>query len=385
MHADTVHTGRLWPSAEHSSLLQAALLDGEAAITAFQAWQSSIDLDAEFAYSTMRLLPLAYANLARLGLDDPLMERLKGVYRLEWCKNQQLFHGLKPLLAHLRASGIDLLLLKGVPLALGYYGSLALRPMADIDIAVRPEHLDHAERALLAMGWQTDPIDREEHLRYRHALWFWHPEHGELDLHYHLLVDCQGPAADQFFWSSVEPLSFLGVEALQLEPTAQLFHIIIHGLRYNEEPPIRWIPDALHVLRRRGTEIDWDRLLDVAKSESLSYRLGLGLSYLDQHFGPVLPEPVRARLKAIRPTWRERIENTVVLGDYARWYEHPIGKQWAIFAHYCRIAQTRGLLEFGLGYSHYLRYTWGLRGRRELLPVALNGLLRRLKPRRNAP
>ncbi len=111
----------------------------------------------------------------------------------------------------------------------------------------------------------------------------------------------------------------------------------------------------------------------------------MGLNYLDQHFGPVLPDPVRAQFKAVRPTWRERIENTVVLGNYARWYDHPIGKQWAIFAHYCRIAQAQGWRDFGVDYSHYLRYTWGLKGRSELLSVALNGLLRRLKPRRAAP
>lgn len=373
----SAHPTQLWPSPEQSLLLRAALLDGEAAILAFQTWRRGIDLDAEFERPVMRLLPLVYANLLRLGVDDPLMGRLKGVYRLAWCENQRLFHALRPLLAHLRAGGVELLLLKGVPLVLGYYASYALRPMADIDVAIRPEQLPLALRLIREQGWQPDKEPNADDLRYWHTV-FCAKGHHEFDLHYHLLRECVDPTADHAFWAGVEPLDFLGIETLQLDPARQLFHVILHGLRWNEETPIRWIPDALTIIRVRGGDIDWDGLLNFAAERGLGYRLALGLDYLARNFELELPPAIRARVAAARPTWRERIENTVVLNDYLGWYNHPVGKQWVIFANYCRCAGPVGPREFLVGYFHYLRYAWGLRGRREILPVMLRGLWRRL-------
>ena len=193
-----------------------------------------------------------------------------------------------------------------------------------------------------------------------------------------MLRDCLNPAADRWFWSAVEPVDFLGIEALQLEPTALLFHTLLHGIRWNEETPIRWIPDALAIVRERGKAIDWDRLLDFAAAQNMTHRLALGLIYLAQNFGLKLPEPVWTHLQRYRPTLRERIENTVVLGDYSRWHQHPLTKQWVIFADYCRYAHACGPLEFAVGFSHYLRYRWELRGRSEILPTLLRGLRRRL-------
>lgn len=375
------YPGRLWPSDEQTLLLRAALADGEAAVAAFQHWRRSIDLEAAFARPVMRLLPLVCANLLRLGVDDPLMGRLKGVYRLAWCENQRLFHTMQPVLAHLRNGGVELLLLKGVPLALSYYPSVGLRPMADLDLAVRPEHLDRALALLAEIGWRGafKPSPSREDLRYRHA---WLGRNGagdELDVHYHLLRDCLNPAADHWFWSAVEPVDLMGIDALQLEPTALLFHTLLHGVRWNEETPIRWIPDVLTIVRKRGADLDWDRLLDFAATQHLTRRVALGLSYLAQHFGLVLPEPVATRVRdGGRPRLRERIENTAVLGDYSRWYQNPLGKQWMIFADYCGYDKTSGPLDFAVGFSHYLRYRWELRGRSEILPTILTGLRRRL-------
>lgn len=379
MNTYRAHPGRLWPSDEQLLLLRAALLDGEEAVMAFQDWRSGIDLEAEFGRPALRLLPLVCANLLRLGVDDPLLGRLKGVYRLTWCENQRMFHKMQPVLAHLRNGGVDLLLLKGVPLVLSYYRSHALRPMSDIDLAVRLEHLDRALGLLAELGWRGDtPAPTAEDLRYRHAWWCEDGAGGELDVHYHLLRDCLNPAADRWFWSAVEPVDFLGVETLQLEPTALLFHTLLHGIRWNEETPIRWIPDTLAIVRERGEAIDWDRLLDFAAAQNMTHRLALGLIYLAQNFGLKLPEAVWTRLQRYRPTLRERIENTIVLGDYSRWYQHPLTKQWVIFTDYCRYAHACGPLEFAVGFSHYLRYRWELRGRSEILLTLLRGLRRRL-------
>lgn len=372
------HLGHLWPSLEQRHLLQAALLDGQAALEAYRAWRDGIDLEGELGYSTLRLLPLVYYNLLRLGLDDPLMGRLKGVYRRSWCENQRLFFELQPVLRHLRQGGIDLLLLEGAPLVLSYYRNHALRPMANFDLAVRPQQLRRTLDLLKELGWDTGPMPAVENLRYFHTVWCNLAEQYELDVHYHCLLDCVNPSADQWFWSELEPVDFQGVEVLQLAPTALLLHTILHGVRWHEETPIRWIADALTILRQRGGDVDWERLLTFTDSQRLTERLALGLTYLVNHFALGLPERVWAHLRGYRPGVRERITNNLVLGDSSRWYAHALTKHWVILADYCRIAESENPLVFALGFSHYLRYRWGLHGRREIFPTVLRGLWRRL-------
>ena len=61
-------------------LLKAALLDGTEAIAAYRAWRPTLDF-ATISYGQQRLLPLLQKNLTRLGIEDPLAYRFRGIRR----------------------------------------------------------------------------------------------------------------------------------------------------------------------------------------------------------------------------------------------------------------------------------------------------------------
>ena len=377
MKEHAYHPGKLWPYLAQEQLLKAALCDGEEALQAFRTWRQGVDLEGELGYPVLRLLPLAYHNLQRLGLRDPLIGRLKGVYRRFWCENQALFFAMHPVMQHLREAGVDLLMLKKAPLVLSYYRNHALRPMSDFDFAVRMEHLPRAVELLKESGWTLRKELSADGLQFFHAALCMHGS-LQVDVHYHFLRECVTPTADQWFWSDVEAVDFQGLQAWQLGPTALLFHTVMHGVRWNEEPPIRWIPDALMVLRQRGGEVDWDRLLAFADSQRLTYRLALGLTYLAENFAVELPESVHTHLQQYRPGVLERIANRAVLGDVRRCYAHPLAKQGVLFAEYCGLVDSANPFRLLWGFSHYLRYCWELRGRLEIFPTIFNGLRQRL-------
>ncbi len=380
LQQDRLQQVHLWPAPEQEQLLAAALLDGDAARSAYATWRAGIDLDADLPYPLLRLLPLVWHNQHRLHCTDPMMGRLKGVYRRFWCENLALFHALTPTLQALADAGLDLLLLKGAPLVASYYGNPGLRPMADLDVALPLVQIPTALAVLREQGWWTPPPPSADAVRFFHALPCGNGER-QLDLHYHLLRECSSDAADAWFWADREPCLFQGVAATQLAPTAALLHTVIHGVRWNPETPVRWIADALIILRQRGTDLDWPRLLDFADQARLTGRLALGLRYLATRFGVVLPEPVLAQLAAYRPGLCERIANRVILHEHQRLFAHPLTKQWVLFADYCALTGPTDPLRVASGFSHYLRWAWGLRGRRELLPAALAGLRRRLRLR----
>jgi hypothetical protein len=79
-----------WPTADELLLLKAALLDGNAALDAwheFGAANAGIDHLEGDAY---RLLPQLFRSLQSLGLEEPALGRLKGIYRHAWYANQLL-------------------------------------------------------------------------------------------------------------------------------------------------------------------------------------------------------------------------------------------------------------------------------------------------------
>lgn len=373
--------GRLWPSPAQALLLKASLLDGEEAVAAFRQWRESVDLEGDLGYPVLRLLPLAYHNLLSFGVDDPLMGRLKGVYRRFWCENQTLFFEMREVLQAFSQSGIEMLFLKGAPLVASYYGNPALRPMSDLDIGFPLEQVPKVFSTMQELGWVPLEKASADGFRFYHAMLF-HRNDRQMDVHYHMLRECLSGDADQWFWSDAEPLEFLGVKAWQPAPTSLLFHTIIHGMRWNEEPPIRWIPDSLTILRKRGNEVDWEEMLAFADSQRLTYRLGLGLNYLAEHFAVELPSFVCQHLQNYRPGLKERIANASVLADNRNLYAHPLGKNWVMFADYCALVETSKPFSLFWGFTHYLRYRWRLHSRMEIFPTVCNGLLRRLGLRR---
>ena len=370
--------GYLWPNPAQEELLKAALGDGKDALDHFHVWRGMIDLEADFDSGSFRLLPLLYVNMARLGLDDPLMGRLKGTYRRAWCEAQPRFSQARDVLALLQSQGIETLMTKGVPLAISYYGNETLRPMADLDVVVPRDKARPAIAALEAAGWVRGPLVREEDLLFHHAMQFFHPKGGELDLHWYVLLECRDAAINDAFWRRAEPLMVKDVATRQLETTDMMFHTVIHGIRWNAEPPIRWIADAAMILRRADRRIDWDRLVAMAIEEKVTYRLRLGLRFLADRFAMPIPADVLARLDKARTTWLERIENTIALYDSDGLYRHPLTKNWVIFARYCRIQQDRSAFQFVNGLSHYMRVKWAVAGRGEIPVAMVRGLWRRL-------
>ena len=116
---------------EPELLLRAAL--GE--VAAWRELRPGLDLD-RLEGSSVPLLPLVYRSLERAGAADPLLPRLKGIYRSAWVKNNLLLERARTELAALSAAGIDPLLVGGIANALRFYGDLGLRPTLRLELVV---------------------------------------------------------------------------------------------------------------------------------------------------------------------------------------------------------------------------------------------------------
>jgi len=292
--------GGCWPNPEQELLLQAALFQGERSIHAWHLWKKGTDIEAStLDLSSFRLLPQVYRNLCDQGLSDPLIEKLKGIYRLHWYKNQRLFHHMTSVLRSFHAAGIKTMILKGTALSLQYYRDYGLRAMGDFDVLVPTQQALKAIALLTSMRWTTRGIAlealTEDYRAVRHSQAFRDSSDCELDFHWHILPENLAADADDDFWEGAHEVKIQDLPTVTLNPTDQLLHVCVHGAVWDAVPHVRWVADAMMILKVAKSEIDWSRLLIQARKRQLVIPLRETFAYLRDKFdAPVSAETLKA-------------------------------------------------------------------------------------------
>jgi hypothetical protein len=103
-------------------------------------------------------------------LPRPFCESLERMADKLRARNERMFGELAEIMKAANESGLAMMPLKGSLLAQRYYETPYLRPMADLDLLVKPEDLHHATRLLRSLGYKAlepdNPAARERHLRF---------------------------------------------------------------------------------------------------------------------------------------------------------------------------------------------------------------------------
>ena len=81
----TPQSGLFWPSEQQRELLVVALGEPLDAVSAWQRLQPRFVLD-ELEPGSFDLMALAYHQLFAGGYHDPVVERMKSIYRREWVR-----------------------------------------------------------------------------------------------------------------------------------------------------------------------------------------------------------------------------------------------------------------------------------------------------------
>ena len=317
--------GNCWPTSAQRLLLRAVVLRGAEALAAWQRWTQAVDLDRLDAGS-IRLLPQLYRSLEREGVRDPLMSKLKGVYRHTWYGNQLRLRDAAVVLGELNRRGIEPMLLKGAALTLLHYRDSGLRPMEDVDVLVRTHQWRAAVDALTDLGWTPRVLVTPRRVAASHAMEFADARAQRIDLHWHLLPDSCWPGADDEFWERASATALRGARVSVLDATDQLLHTCAHGVKWEHVPPLRWIADAAMILGDPSVAIDWERLVRLADRLRLILPLRDALTHLESTLGLPMPRPVLAALQnaTVSPAerWEYRLRTRPASRVLGRLQEH---------------------------------------------------------------
>src|SRR6476661_2330925 len=219
-------------SSSNLLLLKAALLDEGAAIAAYKAWRPTLDLET-ISYGQQRLLPLLQHNLTRFGIEDPLLERFRGIRRYFWVRNLKAMTFAQRVFAAFDQSGVPFIVLKGAALVACYLADRSLRPMDDIDILVSDERVANAIAVLTAIKLLPKGVSPRyltlSSVRSSVPGWEFLGPDQNIDLHWKALHLDQRPGADDGFWQAHRVTSLDGMPIRVLDAADQLIHIFAHA------------------------------------------------------------------------------------------------------------------------------------------------------------
>jgi len=311
-----------------------------------------------------RLLPVAHANLGAQIHDDPVLGRVRGLVRMTWTRNQLLFRRAAPALEALEEAGIDGLILKGAPLALLHYESVAERPMADVDVLVRPERAAEAMRVLRELGWSPAREPAEAVIRAHHSHDFHEEGPGQIDLHWFSLWQS---GDDEPLWRAARPVQFAGVPTLAPDPADLLLIVCVHGAPREPEPAFRWVADAAVLIR--GGEVDWSRFEKEAERRELTITAAATLSYLAREFGLPIPASTLTRLsRAAAPHW-ERLAFRAQIGRPG-----PLRTAVLVAERHHRLRRLSHIAPWHPGFMEFAGSVWGFERRRDVVRHGLRRL-----------
>lgn len=290
------------PSRTQALLLHAALDPLEEALAAWEEWRGATEFDAA-GHEQFQLLALAARNLPAEALDDEVAGRIRGIRRLTWTRNQLLFRRGGEAISALEAAGIPTLVLKGTALAHLAYRDAGVRPMADVDILVPTDAALHALDVLEAAGWQSPYDDPRARTRIHHSVEVNRAPGGEVDLHWQSLWL---PADDASLREASVPVEVGGTATRAPSPADNLLLVCAHGLPWSPVPALRWIADAVILIRESGPTLEWERLLAEARRRRLTGWAGVALRYLYEDFAAEVPEEVIVSLESAPQSGSER-------------------------------------------------------------------------------
>ncbi|BCX04515.1 MAG: hypothetical protein KatS3mg053_2453 [Candidatus Roseilinea sp.] len=352
------------PSPTHELLLKAGLLQDERALQAWRAWTAHVRLpDDPVDGGAFRLLPLVYHNLIALGFHDPSLTLLKGIHRRTWFENQLRLRSLAGLLDRFHQAGIPTLVLKGAALALRYYADVGLRPMDDVDVLIPTERAREAIALLHRWGWREKPYREmrqvdDNVIAARHSWEFSNEAGDRVDLHWHALFTSCFPGADESFWRDAEPWTIGGTSSLALNAADALIHTCAHGGQWNPLPPVRWISDAIHILRSGAHRIAWQRFVALTQWLGVTLHVRDSIDYLIKNFDAPIPAEVLTELARV-PVSAEERRVYVCLSSAPTGVLPSVARIWHSYRRYQTLWMARASSRPPIGLLAYAQATAG--------------------------
>lgn len=373
-----------FPNKEEYAFLRLTLCSNENFPALWREWKNSIafeDIDG----AVLELMPLIYLRLGELGIQDELYGRIQGIYRLAWVRNQRIIAAAREVAALCAKKGIPAVMLKGIPLLEEAYRNRGARFLGDADILIPASHGIEAMEMLqgagwrYVLGWAVEKNNPTPGIFYALKASSLRNKGADIDVHWNIFpYDYKATLADIFkvkdlpalrlrdrLWDKAIPMKLDDVQTARLGNEDMLAHIIVHGAEGNSHRGIRWVVDAIHMMR--NMPVDWNVLLKKAVEFGFGIDFYLAFRYMAENFEVPVPGWFLHELKKISTDKKQRKE-------YYRWANIPFHRRFSILGNmpllwyaYFKFEPRGTSRKSFVGFLSYARAAWGLRNNAELI------------------
>ncbi|WP_168735852.1 nucleotidyltransferase domain-containing protein [Cohnella fermenti] len=181
------------------------------------------------------------------------------------------------ILEGLEREGIPTIALKGIWLSERLYGSMGVRPTADIDLLVREEQLEDASKLLYSLGFENADIER--HNSYHRMFGKRNPGTQSpifVELHWHVIQTDYCRMECSRLWEHSKPLG--SYEHIRELSAPDLFYTMcLHGAKHHMSS-LKHVLDIARMIHLFGPQISYESLLQRAREDQLYGMVVMALS-----------------------------------------------------------------------------------------------------------
>lgn len=268
--------------------------------------------------ATRRILGLiATWRLESVKSHPELYKKLNELALSTFFSNSKIIYRQTQLLKFLETKNIPNLLIKGAALIKEIPEAIHYRMIGDIDFVVPEKHVPFIFEHLRNSNYRYDKSlffgnhfsTIESVLPFRHSLDLYdiNSKVG-LDLHWHLCPQAPNSKFDNILGAH-QIMSTAAGGPKTLDPSAMILLSTIHALgdRWNQ-PLSHWAIDVLMLIKKHQTNLDWKRLLWLAKKTQYVSFIKLALDFLNQISPDCIPQTIKKRAKVLRPGFIDRFD-----------------------------------------------------------------------------
>ena len=263
--------------------------------------------------AAQRLGPLLHEALAGAGFAPAaLLADWRVSFHDTARRNLRSLHELSQVLRGLRERRVEALVLKGAALIPAVYGSLALRPLRDLDVLVRPEGLEPALECLAELGFHRVGMERQPGslTAFENQAQLVKPGglRTVVEIHWSLFDSphYQNRLALDWFWQAPQTVEISGAPANAPGQGAHFLYLAGHLWLHHHGVGLLWWNDLAEMAAQPAGMVDWEAVIGWAQSSDLVLSLQQVMAVLTRDWSTSLPAGVLDRMMGLRPTAAER-------------------------------------------------------------------------------
>ena len=255
------------------------------------------------------LLPIVYKKLQKENLlkffPETIKDDFKKLYFNNVARNLQLLTRIEKIYSILKANNIDALIFKGPASSMLAYNDPALRVYSDLDLMILPDDFGKLLSVLKKSDFILPEIDKPKILDYiKKTFRDFSASSGNLYLDIHLQI-AKGPA---FFllsneqWKNQQSFMINKTSCSTFSIEHTIIFLSIHCAK-DGWSSLKTLVDLAQLLKI-NSDIDWDKLILIAKEFKAFYILKIALNFINDFTGAALPEEINRTISDCEKTQR---------------------------------------------------------------------------------